>query len=271
MPGGVLGSPVASSMAGRLHRNTDRQLVADSGRIQGMPPERRAEEVTLFGELRHGGAICTQGTPKIAMDDGLLIAGNVTLVQADACRRQHVRHRRRQRLRHAARKHLVRQPRRGDQRRPCGLPAALPLCKLGISDGGACSSLALGWLGLPYGGDTGGCTPAATCASSPTHVCPARSRNAPGRVSRSTSPTRTTTRSPESSTCPSVFCARPGARAGPGGSPHTGSARRLLMRGRVGDPCVAASFAPGAPTGARPARRSGRRVECRWNGPDLRA
>lgn len=43
---------------------------------------------------------------------------------------------------------------------PCGLPSALPLCKLGVSEpGGGCSSLPLCWLAVPYGSDIGGCIP----------------------------------------------------------------------------------------------------------------
>ena len=47
---------------------------------------------------------------------------------------------------------------------PCGLPAALPWCLIGESSPltGAvdrCSSLALCWLVIPYGGDSGGCVP----------------------------------------------------------------------------------------------------------------
>ncbi len=47
---------------------------------------------------------------------------------------------------------------------PCGLPAALPWCAIGESSiaSGAidgCSSLALCWLAIPYGGDSGGCVP----------------------------------------------------------------------------------------------------------------
>ena len=47
---------------------------------------------------------------------------------------------------------------------PCGLPAALPWCAVGIAppEPGAvdrCSSLPLCWLRAPYGGDIGGCVP----------------------------------------------------------------------------------------------------------------
>ena len=46
---------------------------------------------------------------------------------------------------------------------PCGLPSALPWCRLGESssalDADRCSSLALCWLVIPYGGDSGGCVP----------------------------------------------------------------------------------------------------------------
>ncbi len=113
----------------------------------------------FLGELWDGGAIYTQGAQGTSMEDGALIAGNVAYRKRTKAGGNTFYTDGGSRYVTLFENVSFDNPPGVTDFGPCGLPDVLPLCKLGVSAGGGCSSLSLCWLVVPYGADSGGCIP----------------------------------------------------------------------------------------------------------------
>ena len=115
-------------------------------------------------ELWDGGAIYTQGAQGTSFEDGELIAWNVVSHKRPAAGGNSFYTDGGSRF-VTVRENVAYANRTGVTNfGPCGLPAALPWCAVGISTpwpglADRCSSLSLCWLEIPYGADSGGCVP----------------------------------------------------------------------------------------------------------------
>ena len=113
----------------------------------------------FLGELWDGGAIYTQGQQGVSADDGELIAGNVASGKRPGAGGNTFYTDGGSRYVALFENVSFDNPPGVTDFGPCGLPSELPLCIIGLSDGGGCSSLPLCWLVIPYGSDSGGCIP----------------------------------------------------------------------------------------------------------------
>ena len=118
----------------------------------------------FLGELWDGGAIYTQGRQGNSLFDGELIAWNVISDKRAEAGGNSIYTDGGSQYVTLLENVAYANPQGVTDFGPCGLPAALPWCAVGIAppEPGAvdrCSSLPLCWLRAPYGGDIGGCVP----------------------------------------------------------------------------------------------------------------
>jgi hypothetical protein len=113
----------------------------------------------FLNELWDGGAIYTQGYQGTSLDDGELIAGNVASGKRPHAGGNTFYTDGGSRFVTLFENVSLDNPVGVTDFGPCGLPSELPLCALGISIGGGCSSLPLCALVIPYGSESGGCIP----------------------------------------------------------------------------------------------------------------